>query len=177
MKFTETELKDAYIIDIEKHEDERGFFARIFCEREFTEKRLNAKHAQSSISFNQKSGTLRGMHFQIPPFSEIKLVRCIRGAIFDVVIDLRKNSDTFAKWISVELTQENRKTLYIPKGFAHGFLTLKDNTEVFYQMSEYYRPEAARGIRFNDPAFDIKWPIHDKPLISEKDKNWPDYKI
>ena len=175
MKFTEIELKGAYIIEIEKIEDERGFFVRSYCEQEFNEIGLNTKYVQSSISFNKEKGTLRGMHLQLAPDSEIKLVRCVNGAIFDVIVDLRKESVTFKKWISVELTQENRICLYVPKGFAHGFITLKDNTEVNYQMSEYYKPFASHGFRYDDPTFKIQWPIA-VTEIAEKDKAWPDFK-
>ena len=175
MTFIETKLKGAFIIELEKLEDERGFFARSFCEHEFKNQGLNTKYVQSSISFNKKSGTIRGMHFQVAPYSEIKMIRCVRGAILDVIIDIREKSDTFKKWVFVELTQENRKTLYIPDGFAHGFLTLVDDTEVLYQMSEFYKSEASSGIKYNDPLFNIEWPLNQEPIISEKDRKWPNY--
>ncbi len=171
MIFTETKLKGAFIIDIEPREDERGFFARSWCEDEFKQRRLNPRLVQCNISFNLKNGTLRGMHYQIAPFAEAKVVRCTMGAIYDVIIDLRHNSTTFNQWFAVELTAENHRAVYVPEDFAHGFQTLMDNTEVFYQMSEFYHPEYARGARWDDPAFGIMWPIFDA-IISEKDSNF-----
>ncbi len=157
MIFTETPLKGAYIIELERIEDERGFFARSWCAAEFAEHGLNPNLAQCNLSFNKKKGTLRGMHYQAAPHEEAKLVRCTKGAIYDVIIDLRPDLPTFKQWFGVELTAENRKALYIPEGFAHGFQTVKDNTEVFYQMSEFYHPESDRGVRYDDPAFGIEW--------------------
>jgi len=171
MIFTETRLKGAFIIQPEKLEDERGFFARTWCKREFETHGLNSNLVQCNISFNKKRSTLRGMHYQVAPHEEAKLVRCTMGGIYDVIIDLRPNSKTFKQWISVELTAENRKMIYIPEGFAHSLLTLDHNTEVFYQMSEPYAPECARGVRWNDPAFDIVWPAG-VAVISEKDKHY-----
>ena len=168
MIFTETKLKGAFIIDIEPREDERGFFARSWCEDEFKKHGLNPRLVQCNISFNKKRGTLRGMHYQIAPFAEAKVVRCTMGAIYDVIIDLRNDSPTFKKWFSVELSAENRRGLYVPEDFAHGFQTLVDNTEVFYQMSEFYHSECSRGLRWNDVAFEIEWPISDV-VISEND--------
>ncbi len=168
MKFIETKLKGAFIIELERLDDERGFFARTFCQREFEEYGLNPKVVQCNMSFNGKKGTLRGMHYQAFPYEEAKLVRCIKGAIYDVIIDLRPNSIAFKKWLAVDLTEQNRRMIYIPEGFAHGFQTLRDNTEIFYQMSEFFRPEYARGVRWNDPAFEIGWPIED-PIISTND--------
>jgi dTDP-4-dehydrorhamnose 3,5-epimerase len=159
MIFTETKLKGAFVIDIEPREDERGFFARSWCEDEFKEHGLNPRLAQCNISFNKKRGTLRGMHYQIEPFPEAKVVRCTMGAIYDVILDLRPESPTFKQWFAVELTAENRRALYVPEGFAHGFQTLVDNTEVFYQMSEFHHPECARGVRWDDLAFGIEWPV------------------
>ena len=176
MIFTGTKLKNAYIIEPERLEDYRGFFARTFCTREFNTYGINSKFVQCNISFNISKGTLRGMHYQSKPHEEAKLVRCTMGAIYDVVIDLRPESNTFREWVSIELTSENRKMVYIPEGFAHGFLTLEDNTEVFYQMSEFYAPESSRGVRWNDPAFNILWPA-DVNVISEKDKTYPDFKV
>src|SRR5258706_3851256 len=161
MKFMELVLKGACIIDIEPREDERGFFARSWDENEFRQHGLNPCVAQCNISFNKKRGTLRGMHYQIAPFVEAKLVRCTMGVIYDVIIDLRPDSQTFRQWTAVELTAENRRTLYIPADFAHGFQTLVDNTEVYYQISEFYHPECARGIRWDDPIFGVEWPIKD----------------
>jgi dTDP-4-dehydrorhamnose 3,5-epimerase len=170
--FTETKLKGAFVIEPERIEDERGFFARTFCEREFEARGLNARVAQCSISFNRKKGTLRGMHYQVAPHEEAKLVRCTRGAIYDVIIDLRADSPTFRQWVAVELTEDNRRMLYIPEGFAHGFQTLEDNTEVFYQISEFYHPESARGVRWDDPAFGIDWPPEDQRVISARDQDY-----
>jgi len=175
MKFIETELSGAYVIEIEKREDERGFFARAYCEHEFKDNGLNTKYVQSNISYNDKLGTLRGMHLQKAPHGEIKLVRCIKGAIYDVILDLRKTSATFKQWRAFELTQENHQTLYIPDGFAHGFITLEDNVEVFYQHSTFYAPNADASVRWDDPAFDIKWPEMEKIIISDKDKNFSNF--
>jgi dTDP-4-dehydrorhamnose 3,5-epimerase len=174
MIFTETKLKDVYIIDIEKLEDERGFFARSWCQREFEAHGLNSRLVQCNISFNAKKGTLRGMHYQVKPFEEAKLIRCTRGTIHDVIIDIRPDSSTFRKYAGLRLTADNRRLLYVPEGFAHGFLTLEDNTEVFYQMSEFYAPDYARGLRWNDPAFGIEWPSHVQ-VISERDHSYPDF--
>ena len=174
MIFTETELKGAYIIAPEPVQDDRGFFARIWCQKEFQAHGLTTDIVQCNISFNKKRGTFRGMHFQTEPWEEIKLVRCTVGSIYDVIIDLRPDSATFRQWISVELTADNRKMLYIPVGFAHGFLTLADNTEVFYQMSQWYNADYARGVRWDDPAFSIKWPF-EASVIAEKDRKFPDF--
>ena len=174
MKFIETKLEGAYLIEPERFEDKRGFFARIFCREEFEAHGLNPNVAQCNISFNKKKGTLRGMHYQIKPHEEAKSVRCTRGAIYDVIIDLRQDSPTYCQWTSVELTADNYKMLYIPEGFAHGFQTLEDNTVVFYQMSEFYYPESARGLRWNDPVFGIEWPMN-KLIISDKDKSYKDF--
>ena len=171
MIFTETRLKGAYLIDLDKHEDERGFFARSWCMDEFEKHGLNQRLVQCNISFNKKRGTLRGMHYQAEPYEEAKLVRCTIGALYDVIIDLRSGSPTFKEWFSVELTAENHCALYVPEGFAHGFQTLVDNTEVFYQMSEFFHPECAHGVRWDDPIFGIVWPIP-KPIISNKDANF-----
>jgi dTDP-4-dehydrorhamnose 3,5-epimerase len=174
MIFQETTLRGAYLVDIQRLEDERGFFARAWCQREFEAHGLNPRLAQCNISFNHKKGTLRGMHYQAAPFEEAKLVRCTMGAIYDVIIDLRPESPTFKQHFGVTLTPETRTMLYIPEGFAHGFLTLVDNTEVFYQMSEFYAPDYARGLRWNDPAFGIEWPAGVQ-VISERDANYPDF--
>jgi dTDP-4-dehydrorhamnose 3,5-epimerase len=174
--FSETKLRGAYIVDPEKMEDERGFFARTFCQKEFNAHGLNPRLVQCGISFNKKKGTLRGMHFQAPPLQEAKLVRCTRGAIYDVIIDLRSDSLTFKHWVAVELSAENHRMLYIPEGFAHGFQTLEDNTEVAYQMSEFYHPESARGVRWDDPAFGFRWPL--RPVaISDKDRKYTDFEL
>lgn len=173
MIFRETALAGAFVIEPERLVDERGFFARTWCQRELQERGLDAGLAQCSISFNLTRGTLRGMHYQIAPYAETKLVRCTAGAIFDVIVDLRPGSKSFRRWCGVELSQQNRKMLYIPKGCAHGFLTLSDNVEVFYQISEFYSAAHARGVRWNDPAFAIQWPGEVK-LISERDRSYPD---
>ncbi len=175
MIFTETPLKSAYIIELEQIEDERGFFARSWCAREFAELGLNPNLVQCNVSFNKKKGTLRGMHYQASPHEEAKMVRCTKGSLYDVIVDLRKDSPTFKQWFSVDLTAENRKQLYIPEGFAHGFLTLEDGTEIFYHMTEFYHPESAKRIRWNDSAFQIKWPISDW-IISEQDRGYPDFR-
>jgi dTDP-4-dehydrorhamnose 3,5-epimerase len=174
MNFIETKFKDVYVIDPEKLEDDRGFFARTWCRREFSKRRLNSELAQCNMSFNRRRGTLRGMHYQIAPHEEAKLIRCTRGSIYNVVIDIRHDSATFTEWLAVELSAENRRMLYVGEGFANGFQTLEDNTEVHYQMSEFYVPESARGIRWNDPAFAIRWP-DGRQILSDRDKSFPDY--
>jgi len=171
MIFTETALKGAFLIEPERLHDDRGFFARTWCQKEFQAHGINTNVAQCNISYNKKKGTLRGMHYQSAPCEEARLVRCTAGAAYDVIIDLRPDSITFRNWVSAELTAENRKMLYIPEGFAHGFITLTDNTEFFYQMSEFYMPDYARGVRWDDPAFNIKWPI-DVVMISERDRQY-----
>jgi dTDP-4-dehydrorhamnose 3,5-epimerase len=176
MIFTETKLDGAFLIDIEEHTDERGFFARSWCQKEFEQHGLVPRVVQANISFNHKKGTVRGMHYQASPYEETKLVRCTRGAIYDVIVDLRKGSPTFRQWISAELTADNRRMLFVPEGFAHGFQILTDATEVCYQVSHFYTPGAERGARFNDPAFGIRWPL-DVTVISEKDANWADFQI
>ena len=176
MKFVETELQGAFVIEPEMVEDNRGFFARSWCSLEFSAKGLNSSLVQANISYNRKRGTLRGMHYQSEPYTEVKLVRCTRGAICDVIIDLRIQSPTYKKWIGVKLAAENYRMLYVPGNFAHGFLTLKDDTEVVYQVSEVYTPAAEHGLRYNDPLFDIHWPLTPS-VISEKDQNWPDYSL
>jgi len=172
MIFTETKLPGVYLIDLERLEDERGFFARAWCRREFQEHALDPDLVQCNISYNQHSGTLRGMHYQLPPHAETKLVRCIGGALYDVIVDLRSGSPTFLQWIGVELTADNRTMLYVPKGFAHGFLTLAPNTEVFYQMSSYYAPDSTGGVRCNDPLLRIEWPAAVN-VISSRDESYP----
>lgn len=174
MIFVETELKGAFVIEPERLEDERGFFARTWDRQEFEKRGLDSQLAQCSVSFNKSKATLRGMHYQAAPHEEAKLVRCTGGAIYDVVIDLRPDSPTFKQWVAVELTAENMLMLYVPRGFAHGFQTLQDNTEVFYQISEFYAPESARGVRWDDPAFDIQWPQAEERVISARDRTFPD---
>jgi dTDP-4-dehydrorhamnose 3,5-epimerase len=172
--FTETRLAGAFTIEPEPHDDERGFFARMWDGKEFEERGLDARVSQTSIAFNHAAGTLRGLHFQVAPFAETKLVRCTRGAICDVIVDLRPHSATFLDWIAVELTADNRKTLYVPAEFAHGYQTLADATEVSYQMSTPYEPQAARGLRWDDPKLAIDWPPAERRLISQRDREWPD---
>jgi len=174
MIFKETPLKGAYLIEPELHEDERGFFARTFCQEEFREHGLNPRLMQCSVSYNRSRATLRGMHYQTAPYEETKLVRCTKGAIYDVIIDLRPGSPTFGRWAAAELTAANLRMICIPEQFAHGFQTLEDDTEVSYQMSEVYAPECARGIRWNDPAFGIHWPAADR-IISIRDNSYPDF--
>lgn len=176
MIFTPTSLTGAFVIELEKRIDDRGFFARSFCADEFSHQGLEVKVVQCNISFNKTRGTLRGMHFQQAPYSEVRLVRCTRGAIHDVIIDLRRNSSTFKQSFSIELNSDNGKMVYVPQGCAHGFLTLTDNTEVFYQMSEFYHPESSSGVRYNDPAFGIVWPEEVK-VISEKDMQFRDFSV
>lgn len=171
MIFSETKLSGAYIIEIEKIEDGRGFFARTFDKEEFSKYNLDIDLAQSSISQNLKKGTIRGMHYQTDPYDESKLIRCLKGKIFDIIIDLRPNSKTFKEWFSLELNANNYKMLYIPKGFAHGFQTLEDNSEMFYQISQFYHPEYSKGIRWDDKEFGIQWPLK-VSLISEKDLSY-----
>jgi dTDP-4-dehydrorhamnose 3,5-epimerase len=175
MLFSPTNLEGSYVIELERRDDDRGFFARAWCEREFAENGLNTRLVQCNVSFNRRRGTLRGMHFQRPPHAEAKLVRCTRGAIHDVIIDLRAGSPTYKQWLGVDLTAENRRMLYVPEGFAHGYQTLVDESEVFYQVSEFYTPEAEGGVRWDDPAFGIVWPDPDGAFLSGKDRSWPDY--
>lgn len=175
MIFEETRLQGAYIITLEPIRDNRGFFARAWCQKEFAVHGLHTSFVQANITFSPSRGTLRGLHYQIAPHEEIKLVRCMRGAIYDVIIDLRPDSPTYLQWLSTELTAENRKAIYIPGGFAHGYQTLEDDTEVFYQVGQFYAPQYERGIRWDDPTFAIRWPINAPLILSEKDKSWPDF--
>lgn len=174
MIFTATALPGAFIIDPERIEDDRGFFARSYCEREFAAHGLEPRWVQCNISYNRYKGTLRGMHYQAAPHEEDKLIRCTRGAIYDVLIDLRAGSPAFKRHVAVELTAENRRMLYAPKGVAHGFLTLMDDTEVFYQMSAFYEPGTGRGCRYDDPAFGIVWPAP-VAVLSDRDRTYPDF--
>jgi dTDP-4-dehydrorhamnose 3,5-epimerase len=173
--FTEAKLSGAYIIEPERLEDERGFFARVFCQEEFKAHGLHLDVVQCNISFSKKKGTLRGMHYQVSPFQEAKLVRCTKGSIYDVIIDLRPNSPTFRQWLATVLTAENERMVYVPVGFAHGFQSCEDESEIFYHMSEFYHPEAARGVRWDDPAFQISWPHVEQRVISARDRNCPDF--
>ena len=175
MIFTETSLKGAFIIELERIEDARGFFARTWCQKEFEAHGLSTRLVQCNVSFNKKPGTLRGMHYQTTPHEEAKLVRCTSGVIYDAIIDLRPESPTYLQWIGAELTADNRRMLYVPENFAHGYQTLTHDTEIFYQVSQFYSPESERGVRWNDPAFGIEWPETENIIVSEKDKDWPDY--
>ena len=174
MRFTETPLKGAYLIDLEKHEDERGFFARLYCENEFEKLGLATKFVQINDSLNTRRGTLRGMHYQLPPSGEAKIVRCLRGSFFDVIVDLRPKSSTFLKYFGSELTADNRTMMYVPVGFAHGFLTTSDDAEVLYVLSSFYCLEQQRGLRFNDPKIGIQWPF-DPVVIATRDTQYPDF--
>ena len=174
MKFIPTSLAGAHVIEPERLEDERGYFARTFCRDEFLAHGLNPDLVQCNVSFNAKKSTLRGMHYQAKPHEEAKLVRCTRGSIFDVIIDIRTNSPTIGKWFAVELSAANGLMLYIPEGFAHGFQTQEDGSEVFYQMSERYFPELARGIHWHDPAIGIRWPLPN-PVVSQRDAGFSDF--
>jgi dTDP-4-dehydrorhamnose 3,5-epimerase len=171
MKFTETKLAGAFIVEPEPHEDTRGFFARTFCAREFGEKDLNSVFVQCSVSMTRDRGAVRGLHYQVAPAAEAKLVRCVSGALYDVIVDLRPESKTYLQHIGVELTARNRRALYVPEMFAHGFQTLENDTEVFYQISAFFAPDLARGIRFDDPKLGVKWPLP-VTTMSEKDRNW-----
>jgi dTDP-4-dehydrorhamnose 3,5-epimerase len=174
MKFTQTEIAGAFTIDIEKHEDERGFFARSWCVEECASHGLATDVNQMSVSMNHVKGTLRGMHYQTAPFQETKIVRCTHGRIYDVALDLRPDSRTFLRWTGVELSAENHRMLYIPEGCAHGFLTREDASEIFYQISVRYAPDHARGVRWDDPAFGIRWPEEPR-VISDRDRQYPDF--
>jgi dTDP-4-dehydrorhamnose 3,5-epimerase len=175
MILTETKLKGAFVIELERFEDERGFFALSWSQKDFAERGLDAELAECNVSFNRKKGTLRGMHYQDAPHGQVKVVRCTMGAIFDVIIDLRPDSQTFRQWVGVRLTASNRKALYIPKGFAHGFQTLEDDSEVLYQMSTPYVTGSGRGVRWNDPAFGIEWPEDVRTIIA-RDMEYADFR-
>jgi dTDP-4-dehydrorhamnose 3,5-epimerase len=174
MKFKETHLKGAFVIEIEPRGDERGFFARAFCKRELAQAGLNAEIVQINNSLSRRQGTLRGIHYQLAPKAEEKIVRCIRGALYDAIVDMRPDSPTFLQHFGVELTAENRKALYVPKGFGHAFLSLKDDTETLYMVTEYYAPDRERGLRYDDPQLAIPWPISPM-IVSDKDRAWPDF--
>jgi dTDP-4-dehydrorhamnose 3,5-epimerase len=175
MRFTRTDVQDAYLIELERIEDARGFFARAWDESEFAERGLETRIAQCNVSYNGRKGTLRGMHFQRSPHEEVKQIRCIRGSLYDVIVDLRPQSASYKQWTGVELSADNRRMLYVPRGFAHGFQTLEDDTETYYMVSEFYVPGAEAGVRWNDPAFGIEWPLAEPSVISEKDQSWPDF--
>ena len=173
MIFTETELKGTFVLEREPIRDERGSFARTWCQREFEAHGLKSAFVQASVSSNRAQGTLRGLHYQAAPHEEAKLVQCARGAIYDVVVDFRPESRTYRRWVAVELTPENGKMLYIPEGVAHGFQTLRDGTDVFYYMTQFHTPHAARGVQWNDPFLGVQWPDAQNRLMSVKDRNWP----
>lgn len=172
MRFTQTGLPGVYLIELEPVVDERGFFARTWCRREAAEHRLDPRIAQCNVSFNRQRGTLRGMHYQAAPHQEVKVVHCSRGAIHDVIVDIREGSATHLQWLGIDLSAANRLHLYIPDGFAHGFQSLEDESEVVYQMSEFHHPESARGLRWDDPALGLRWPLPD-PIVSDRDRSYP----
>lgn len=176
MIFKETKLKDAYIIELELIEDNRGFFARTWCKEEFDKLGLNSNLVQCNLSYNLNKGTIRGLHYQKEPFQETKLVRCISGSIYDVIVDLRPHSQTFLQWVGIELSAKNYQMLYVPEGFAHGYQTLEDNTEVFYQVTEFYKSSHEKGIRWDDRDINIHWPLTSNLIISDKDKGHPGFK-
>jgi dTDP-4-dehydrorhamnose 3,5-epimerase len=176
MRFVPTSLAGAWVVEQERHADERGFFARTWCAREFAEQGLESALVQCSVSYNHRRGTLRGLHYQAPPFAEVKLVRCTRGALFDVAVDLRPDSPSFRRWVGVELTAEDGRALYIPRGFAHGFYALADATEVAYQISAPFAPEAARGVRWDDPFLGVQWP-GPVSVIAPRDRDYPDVDV
>jgi dTDP-4-dehydrorhamnose 3,5-epimerase len=174
IKFHKARLEGAYTIELERRVDERGFFARFFCEKEFSTAGLETYFPQINNSASSRKGAIRGLHYQLAPNAEVKVMRCVRGMIYDVIVDLRAGSPTFLQWFGAELTAQNRIMMYVPRGFAHGFLSLTDDVEVVYMASAPYAPESERGLRWNDPAIGIEWPI--KPIdVSEKDRNWPDF--
>jgi len=174
MIFQKVQLAGAYVIDLDRIEDDRGFFARAWCQREFEQQGLESRLVQCNLSQNHSAGTLRGMHYQVNPYKETKLVRCVKGRIFDVIIDLRADSPTYLQWFGVELSADNHRALYVPEGFAHGYQTLEANTEVFYQVSEFYSPGSEQGLRWDDRAIAIDWPLA-PTIISEKDRNYADF--
>jgi dTDP-4-dehydrorhamnose 3,5-epimerase len=174
MIFRPTGLDGAFLVDLERHRDARGWFARAWDATAFEERGLNPRVVQCNLSYNRRAGTLRGLHYQAEPHAEAKLIRCTAGAIFDVIVDLRPTSPSHGRWFGVELTSASGRMLYVPQGFAHGYQTLVDDTETFYQVSEFYAPEAERGVRWDDPAIAIQWPIPEPSEVSDKDASWPD---
>lgn len=175
MIFKETEIEGAYIIELNKHKDKRGFFARTYCENEFKNEGISFNPVQANMGYSKNRYTLRGLHYQLSPYAEAKLVRCTKGKLFDVIVDLRKDSGTFGNWTGVELDAKSHTMFYVPEGCAHGYQTLVDKTEISYMVSAFYEPSAERGIRWNDPAFEIEWPNTEDMIISEKDQKWPDF--
>lgn len=176
MRFEETPLKGAFLIEPDPHGDDRGFFARMWCREEFLAHGLDTGIEQCNLAFNQRAGTLRGLHYQHEPHAEVKLVRCTRGAVWDVIVDLRPDSPTYTRWHGEVLSADNRAMLYVPAGFAHGYLTLTDSAEIFYQVNERYHPDLEDGVRWDDPAFRIEWPKAGPFILSSKDRSWPDYR-
>lgn len=174
MKFAETSVQGAYVIDVDRIGDSRGYFGRLWCEKELEQQGLVSHIKQSNIGFSPEAGTLRGLHYQKAPYEEVKIVRCTRGSVFDVVVDIRSESPTYRMWFGIEITPDNASMLYVPKGCATGYLTLQENSEIYYSTSEFYAPEAATGIRYDDPLFDIEWP-GDIKVLSDNDTSWPDY--
>ncbi len=174
MIFSESRVSGAYLIDVERHSDRRGFFARAWCKAEFEAAGLKTDFVQANIAFNIEKGTVRGLHYQVTPHSEAKLVHCTRGAIYDVIVDLRADSPSYHQWLGVELTSENHRMLYVPEGCAHGYQTLTDDSEVFDLVTQLYAPDVERGIRYDDPAFHIEWP-EEVQIISDKDRSWAGY--
>lgn len=174
MIFQETPIPGAFIVDLEKHEDERGYFGRVWCSKEFKGHGLNPNLVQANVSFNQKRGTMRGLHHQLPPHAETKLVKCMGGSIYDVIVDLREGSPKYCAWYGTELSAEKERCLYVPEGCAHGYVTLTDDARILYQVSESYHPESESGIRYDDPLFGIQWPV-EISSVSEKDSSWPNY--
>ena len=174
MVITETKLKGAFVIELDQFKDARGFFARAWSDHEFVAAGLTATYVESNLAFNEKKITLRGMHYQLPPYAQVKLVRCTRGRIYDVIIDLRRGSPTFKQWFAVDMSADNYRMLYVPEDFAHGYLTLEDKTEVFYQTSSYYAPDHGRGVRWNDPTFNISWPV-DPLVMIDRDSEYEDF--
>ena len=175
MIFTKTALTGAYIVEPEKYEDNRGYFARVYCQNEFKSHGIRVNMVQTNISLSRKRGTIRGLHYQVHPYAEVKLIRCMKGSIWDVIIDLRPDSSTYRQSFGIELNPDNSRMLLIPENFAHGYQSLVDRTEVYYQVSQFYTPSAERGIRWNDPAFQIQWPEMNHPIVSQKDNQWPNY--
>jgi dTDP-4-dehydrorhamnose 3,5-epimerase len=174
VKFIPTKIPDAYVMETERRSDERGYFGRAWCERELADRGLSSRIAQINTTFSVKAGTIRGMHYQLAPYAEVKIIRCHRGAAYDVIVDLRPDSATHLQWVGVELTAEGGAMLYAPEGCAHGYLALRDDTEVSYTTSQFYAPDVARGVRYNDPLIDIRWPV-EVQIVSAQDGSWPDY--
>lgn len=174
MEFTELSIPGAFRVELEPHADERGFFARAWCRREFADRGITSDFVQANLSFTRRAGTVRGLHYQEPPHAEAKLVRCLRGSVYDVMVDLRPDSPAHLEWLGCELTPDDRTALHVPEGCAHGYQALEDESELFYLVSEFYAPDAEGGIRFDDPALGIQWP-RPVSLVSQKDRSWPDY--